>query len=69
MAVTIYTKVGCPYCAAAVSSYKERHIEYSEINLTLNPEKVDEMIKLTKGRKVPVIVENDIVTVGWKGGG
>jgi len=69
MAVTIYTKVGCPYCAAAVSSFKERHIEYSEINVTLNPEKIDEMVKLAGARKVPVIVDKDEVTVGWKGGG
>lgn len=69
LAVTIYTKVACPYCAAAKMSFEERNVEYTEINLTLDPDKIDEMVKLTGARKVPVIVEDGKVTVGWKGGG
>jgi glutaredoxin len=32
-----------------------------------NPEKKDEMVKISGGRQVPVIVEGGSVTVGYSG--
>ncbi len=67
--ITIYTKTGCPYCAAAKEDLEKRGISYKEINLTDEPDKIDEMVKLSGGRIVPVIVdENGEVTVGFGGG-
>ncbi len=65
--VTIYTKTGCPYCAAAKEDFQKRGIEFKEINLTENPAKISEMVKLSSRREVPVIVEGDKVTVGFGG--
>lgn len=69
MAVTIYTKVSCPYCAKAILALKERNVDFTEINVTLNPDKIEEMVKLSGSRKVPVLVDNGQVTVGYNGGG
>jgi len=65
----IYTKTGCPYCAAAKEDLKKRGIEYQEVNLSNEPERIPEMVKLSGGRIVPVIVdESGKVTVGFGGG-
>ena len=69
MAVTIYTKTGCPYCSSAKEAFRKNNVEYVEINLTNNPEKIQELVKLAGVRKVPVIVEGGNVTVGFNGGG
>lgn len=65
----IYTKTGCPYCAAAKKHFEAEGISYEEVNLSLHPERIPEIKQLTKNTKVPVIVDNDQVTVGFNGGG
>ena len=69
MAVTIYTKTGCPYCAAAKKHYLESGISVIEKNVTADPSFVDEFLALSPDRVVPVIVQDDVVTVGFGGGG
>jgi glutaredoxin 3 len=69
MTITIYTKDGCPYCAKALKSLKEKGASFKEINLSQNPDKIGELVRLSGGRKVPTQVENDQVTVGFGGGG
>ncbi len=69
MTLTIYTKNGCPYCKAAKESFKKQNLEFTEINVSEEPEKIPELVKLAGVRKVPVIVDNGKVTVGFNGGG
>ena len=64
---TIYTKTGCPYCAAALEDLKAKGIDYKEINVSKDRERLSEMVKVSGGRKVPFIVMDDKVTVGFKG--
>jgi len=66
--ITIYTKTGCPYCAAAKEDLKKRAVQYDEINLTENPKKIPEIVKLTGRRDVPVIVTGEKISVGFAGG-
>jgi len=67
--VTIYTKDGCPYCAAAKKHYNENGIPFEEINIYRTPEAKEKVLKLTKGQEiVPVIVENGEVKIGFGGG-
>ena len=67
--LTIYTKTGCPYCAAAKEDLQARGITYQEVNLSDEPQRIPELIKLSGGRIVPVIVDEDgKVTVGFGGG-
>ncbi len=65
--VKIYTKAGCPYCAAAKEDFKKRYVDFEEINLSEEPLKISEMVKLSGGRQVPVIVQGDNLTVGFGG--
>lgn len=67
--VRIYTKVGCPYCAAAKEDFQKRGVEYDEIDVHNVPGAAEEAQKLAGGRKmVPVIVENGKTTLGFEGG-
>lgn len=67
--VTIYTKKGCPYCAAAKKHYNDLGVKFAEIDVNDTPGAKDELLKLTKGEKiVPVIIEDGQVTAGFGGG-
>jgi glutaredoxin 3 len=67
--VVIYTKDGCPYCTAAKKHYNDQGITFNEINIHDKPEAKTKILELTKGEAiVPVIVENDKVTIGFGGG-
>ncbi|MFA4964765.1 MAG: Uxx-star family glutaredoxin-like (seleno)protein [Thermoleophilia bacterium] len=58
MAVTIYTKLGCPYCAAAKADMDERSVEYDEVDVSTSPGAREKLAELTAGMMVvPVIVE------------
>jgi len=55
--ITIYTTNACPGCQQAKTFMQQNQIEYTEINVSDNLAKQQEMIILTKGhRQVPVIV-------------
>lgn len=54
--VIIYTSSLCGYCYRAKSLLKRKSIPYNEINVDLNYEKRNEMIKKSNGRtSVPQI--------------
>lgn len=67
--MVIYTKNGCPYCEAAIRNFNAEGIPFEEVNLSVHPERIKEIEQLTKNTKVPVIVDNGEVTVGFNGGG
>ncbi len=69
VSVTIYTKDGCPYCKAAMEQFQQQNIRYNEVNVSRDSGKIDELVKVAGVRKVPVIVEDGKVTVGFNGGG
>ena len=67
--VTIYTKEGCPYCAAALKHYSEQGTEFKQIDIHDTPGAKAEVLKLTNGQEiVPVIVEDGQVAAGFGGG-
>ena len=68
--VTIYTHPDCTYSTAAKIEFRERGISYKEIDVSLHPEAVPDLERLTGGERItPVIVENGQVIVGFKGVG
>jgi glutaredoxin 3 len=67
--VTIYTKPGCPYCAAAKEHYTEQGITFNEIDVYSSGAARQEALRLSGGKAmVPIIVEEGNVTVGFGGG-
>jgi glutaredoxin 3 len=67
--VLLYTKPGCPYCAAAKEHYGGKGISYEEINVVDNPSAQKEVLELSGGKRiVPVVVDKGEVRIGWNGG-
>lgn len=67
--VLLYTKTGCPYCAAKRKELGANGITFTEINVTERPEAIPDLLALTNGeRVVPVIVDGDRVSVAPEGG-
>lgn len=70
LTVTIYTKPGCPYCAAAKEDLQRRGVGYEEVDVYVTPGARDTIALLTGGRQlVPVLVdERGEVHIGFGGG-
>ncbi|MCK5125948.1 MAG: hypothetical protein KAR42_06815 [candidate division Zixibacteria bacterium] len=67
--VRIFTKPGCPYCAAAKEHFSGNDVSFEEINVIGNPAAQEELLKLSNGEKiVPVIIDSGEVKIGWGGG-
>jgi len=67
--ITIYTKEGCPYCAAAKKKYSEDGKAFEEIDVNNVTGAKEKLLELTKGQRiVPVIVEEGQVQIGFGGG-
>jgi glutaredoxin 3 len=54
--VTIYSKGYCPYCKAAKRILQTKGIEYVEVDVEVNPEKMTEMLSRSRRRTVPQII-------------
>ena len=66
--ITIYTKPGCPYCAAAKDDLQRRGVRYTEHNVKADPAALREMLELNGYRRqVPTIVQDGRATVGFNG--
>ena len=65
----IYTHPDCAYSSAAKMDYRKRKVEYTEIDLSKMADQIPALLELTNGERItPVIVEDGIVTIGFKGG-
>lgn len=62
MEILIYTTQSCPYCHKLKDFLTSNNYNYTEINLTLNPEKINELLEKTKQTSVPVtVIDNEII--------
>lgn len=60
VSVEIYSSGACPYCVAAKNLLKQKGFDYSEIRIDTDPQRRDEMLKRSGGRRsVPQIFIND----------
>ena len=65
----IYTHPDCAYSSEAKMDYRKRKIDYTEIDLSKKADQIPALLELTSGERVtPVIVEDGVVTIGFKGG-
>ena len=54
--VLIYTGPSCPYCVAAKTLLKNKKVSFEEINLGEQPDRMNEMLQKSGGRRtVPQI--------------
>jgi glutaredoxin 3 len=48
--IEVYTTPYCPYCAAAKDLLRRKDVEFTEIDVSMNPERMAEMVKRANGR-------------------
>jgi glutaredoxin 3 len=66
--VLIFGKENCPYTAAARADFASREIEFEYIDVRHNRTEMERMLGYSNGhRRVPVIVEDGQVTIGFGG--
>jgi len=64
----IFGKDTWPYTQAAREDYAKRNIPFEYKNVKEDPRALEEMLKVSKGKRdVPVIVEGDKVSIGFGG--
>jgi glutaredoxin-like YruB-family protein len=56
--VTIYSTPTCGYCSLAKDFLQEKGVEYTEIDVSVDQQKAQEMVEKTGQMGVPVIVIN-----------
>ena len=58
--ITIFTKLVCPYCVRAKQLLQHKGVEFEEIRVDTNPDKLSEMLERSNGaRTVPQIFIGD----------
>ena len=68
--IILYTHPECTFSDALKDELDEEGKEYEEINLAFLPDKWLELENLTGGERItPVMVENEVVSVGFHGVG
>jgi len=66
--ILIYGKDTWPYTTAAREAFAKQGKDVEYINVLSDAAKLNTMLKLSDGtRKVPIIVEQDTVTIGFNG--
>lgn len=64
--VTLYTKDYCPYCRAAKALLEKKGVKYTDIEITNDAEKRQEMIQRANGGyTVPQIFIGDVHVGGY----
>jgi glutaredoxin 3 len=58
--VEIYTQFGCPYCHRAIALLRQKNVEFTEYDVTMDRAKRAEMVERAPGaRTVPQIFIDD----------
>ena len=63
--VTIYSTPTCHFCQMAKEYFKEKGIEYTNYDVSVDAAKRQEMIQLTHQLGVPVIVIDNEAVIGF----
>ena len=68
-AFLLYTHPDCAFSAAAKMDYRKRKVDFVEIDVSKQPDKIPALEQLTGGERLtPVMVENGNIIIGFKGG-
>ncbi len=69
-ALIVYTRPDCSYSDALLHDLDKDDVSYEQIDLEEHPEEIPEVERLTGGERItPVMVEGDLVIIGYHGVG
>jgi glutaredoxin-like YruB-family protein len=63
MTIKIYSTPSCPYCQLAKDFFREKNLEFSEVNVAEDEAALQEMIAKSGQMRVPIIeIDGQIIT-------
>jgi len=65
MSVIVYSTPTCPYCNMAKQYFKEKGVEFEDIDVSQDHEKGHEMVQKSGQQGVPVIDINGKIIIGF----
>jgi len=65
--ITIYTTPTCLFCKSAKEDLDRKGIKYKEVDVSKDVEGLEEMVRISGKRLVPVMVDGENITVGFSG--
>ena len=65
MEIKVYSTPTCPYCKMAKDYLSSKNVSYQNIDVSLDKEAAEEMVKVSGQMGVPVIVINGKAMVGF----
>lgn len=68
MKVVVYVIDDCPHCSGLLADLRRRRVEHEVVNLSRSPDRAAEVFSLVWERRVPVLIDHERVSVGFKGG-
>jgi len=63
--IKIYSTPTCPFCVRAKQFLKENNIVFEDIDVSSNPQAVEEMIKVSGQMGVPILDIDGEIIVGF----
>ncbi len=67
MTLVVYVADGCPHCRDLLADLARRRVAATVVNLSAAPERVVELAAFTWERRVPVTVDHERCSVGFRG--
>ncbi len=63
--ITVYTTPSCPYCAKAKNYFRQLGVNFTEIDVSKNLRKAEELVRKTGQMGVPVIEIGNQIVIGF----
>ena len=67
MSLTVYVAEGCPHCSALLADLAKRRVAFTAVNLSNSPERGSEVVAVTPERRLPVTIDHERCSVGFRG--
>lgn len=67
MSLTVYVAPGCPHCRALLADLADRRVPHAVVDLSAEPERVAEVAAATWERRLPVTIDHERCSVGFRG--
>ncbi len=64
--ITVYSTQTCPYCVMAKNYFKNKGIEYKDIDVSIDENAAKEMVTKSGQMGVPVIDIDENIVVGFR---
>ncbi len=64
----VFTADGCSHCRALLDDLRRRGVRFREVNLSRDSDAVDRLARYSWEHRLPVVVDHERVSVGFRGG-